>query len=195
MGQWKKLWDSQETPLKRPYMDLGVMQTHPLWDSTTGQQLERYQWHTGRRWNDWHQSKCQETASSEAKIQRPGSINILSPSPPPHRTTDQWHRSPHSGKYLRLCPITTYQVHFLQQAMLLKPRVKAALPNTQKHTQGIGEVTINGAIAWQTSRSQTVALSTLWALPTHRATKWWSRLPCSGNYPSFLHSTQFTGVF
>ena len=27
-------------------------------------------------------------------------------------------------------------MHFLQQAMLLKPRVKAALPNTQKQTQG-----------------------------------------------------------
>ena len=33
LGQWKKLWDSQESPLKGPTADLGLTQTHSLWAS------------------------------------------------------------------------------------------------------------------------------------------------------------------
>ena len=47
LGQWKKLQDSQESPLKWSTMDLGHIQTHSLWASTPGQELAGYRWSTG----------------------------------------------------------------------------------------------------------------------------------------------------
>ena len=47
LGSWKKLQDSQKTPLKEPATDLVITQTHPRWDSAPGKQLEGYQCHLG----------------------------------------------------------------------------------------------------------------------------------------------------
>ena len=64
LRQRKKLWESQKTPLRGPTKDLRHMQTHSLWDSAPGQQVIRHQWHMGRKWSDWPQGECWETASS-----------------------------------------------------------------------------------------------------------------------------------
>ena len=95
-NQWgwerrKKLWCSQDPPLKGPAKDLGLMQTHSLWASAPGQQIEGHQWHMGRNLSDWQKGKYQETASSWTKFQRPGSGIVPSLSPSPHRATEQWH--------------------------------------------------------------------------------------------------------
>ena len=40
-GWWKKLGDSQDSPLKGPETDLGLKQTHSLWAPALEQQLKR----------------------------------------------------------------------------------------------------------------------------------------------------------
>ena len=140
LGQWKKLQDSQASTLKGSAMDLGLMQTHSLWAPPPGQQFEGCEWHMGRNWSVWHQDKCWRTAPSWTKLQRPGSSTVPFLSPPPHRAkewvTPYWklHQSGsqgllHLGDYLRF-PHPTYRCAFLQQAMLLRQRFKAALPDT-----------------------------------------------------------------
>ena len=89
LEQRKKQQDSQETFLKGPAIDLGPMQTHPFWDSAPGQQLEGHQWDTRRNRSDWQQGECQDTASSQAKLQKPVSGIVPSPDPPQHRSTEQ----------------------------------------------------------------------------------------------------------
>ena len=75
-------------------MDLEITQTHPLWDSATGQQLEGHKWHMGRKQSDWKQGECQETDSSRTSLQKPGSGIVPSPRPP----------SAHSHKAVKWVP-------------------------------------------------------------------------------------------
>ena len=117
-------------------MDLGHMQTHPLWGSAPGQQLEEHKWHTVRKWIDWKQGECWETASSWENLLKSGSGIVPSLSPPPtqsHKVV-KWVALPRQSS--KALYHTIYRSALLQWATLLRQGIKAALPNTQKQTQG-----------------------------------------------------------
>ena len=68
------------------------MQTHLLWDSAPGQQLEGHELHIGRGRSNWKWGECW------ANLQKPGSSTVPSPSPAPtqsHKVVKQvappWH--------------------------------------------------------------------------------------------------------
>ena len=97
------------------------MQTHPLWDSAAGQQLEGHQLHTGSWWSDWKWGGCW------ANLQKLGSDSDPSLNPPPRGATKWWNWLPQPGDYLRLLP-TQFTGSFY--------RVKAAPPiHKNKHRE------------------------------------------------------------
>ena len=109
-------------------MVLEHLQTHPLWDSPLGQQLEWHQWHMERGRSD---CKCGEL---RVNCQKPG-ISTVSSLSPPHTATKWWSRCLTLAITYGSTPHNLL-VPFLQQVMLLRQGVKAALLITQKQIQG-----------------------------------------------------------
>ena len=72
-------------------MVLELAETHPLWDSASGQQLEGCQSHKGSGESDWKWNKSWANS-------------IVSSLTPIYSTTKRLNGLPHPGKYLRLCP-------------------------------------------------------------------------------------------
>ena len=92
---------------------LKCTQTHSLWDSIPGQQLEGCQSHTGR-------GKATRNGASVGEMSRRQAVAQCSLRvPSPHRATKQWSWLPCPGDYLRLCP-TQFTVCFLQQDTLVR---------------------------------------------------------------------------
>ena len=75
-GSRRNCWFLRRVCL-RAYTVLEHTQTHPLWESSPGQQQEGRHLHMGSGWSAWKWGECQ------ASFQRPGSSTAPSLTPPP----------------------------------------------------------------------------------------------------------------
>ena len=98
-------------------MVLEPMQTHPLWDSAPGQQLQRHQLHVGSGGSNANGVRAEPVA-----------LLLLDPSPTCSTTKEQsW--LPHPGEYLRLCPLQRNRCTKMESKQL-------SLIHRNKQTQG-----------------------------------------------------------